>query len=81
MNTNGPVPTAAGGPPWAYLLFLKSGALASPSFRALGLEKVNGVSVSVTRNAEFGAFSLIDERSVGSGAVVSAILPVMTVSM
>jgi hypothetical protein len=34
----------------------------------------------VTRKAEFGAFSL-SVKVVGSGAVVSTILPVMTVSM
>ena len=48
--------------------------------RAAGLENVNGVSVRVTRNAEFGASALMT-NVVGSGASTDLILPVMTVSM
>src|SRR5436190_4425972 len=71
LNTNGPVPTRAGGPPCAYLLFLKSGALAFPSVSAFGLAIANGVSVWVTRKPEFGDFRVITNVP-GSGAAVEA---------
>ena len=83
LKTNGPVPVAAGGPPLAYRLFLKTGSLALPSARAFGLEMPKGVSVSWIRKAEFGAFS-VRLNVVASGAAVEVTLAVaprpMTVS-
>ena len=83
-NVNGPVPTAAGGPPWAYLLLAKSGALAPPASMAVGLWIPNTVSVIWMRNAEFGLRSLTTTVEASGASTLStnevAPLPI-TVSM
>src|SRR5688572_9166123 len=84
LNLNGPVPTAAGGPPWAYLLFAKSGSLAPPASMAVGLWMPNTVSVSWMRNAEFGfrRFTTTVDASGASTLSTNELSPFpMTVSM
>ncbi len=56
LNLNGPVPTIAPAPPWAYGILLTSVIVLSapPALSAVGLEIPKTVRVWATRKLEFG---------------------------